>query len=53
MKKLLIEKVLERTNDLEIHERLEMVNLDIHSIVEEAIVAKLESMSEEQILELL
>jgi hypothetical protein len=53
MKKLLIEKFLERTNDMELQEQLELVRLDIYQIVEEAIQAKLETMSEEQILELI
>lgn len=49
----LIEKVLERTNDLDIQEAVELVGLDIHEIVEDAIQRRLERMTEDELLELL
>ena len=52
-KRRLIDKALEKLSDLDTEESLEVMRLDIYSIVEEAILAKLESMSEDEILELL
>ena len=53
MKAKLIEKFLERYSDLEIQELAELVHLDIHQVVEDAVTAKLNEMSEDQVLELL
>ena len=52
-KRRLIDKALEKLSDLDTEESLEVMRLDIYSIVEEAILAKLDSMSEDEILELL
>lgn len=53
MKSKLIDKLMERMSDLDTEEQLSMVKLDVYSVIEEAIQAKLESMTEDQILELL
>lgn len=53
IKKLLIDKVLEHTRDLEPEEALSLVGLDFNSVLDDAIESKINSMSEKQLLELI
>ncbi len=53
MKHQLIEKILERLADAEMEEQLSTIGLDIHSVVEDAVKTKLESMNIHRLLELL
>ena len=53
MKSKLIEKAIDRLNELEIQEQLELLRADVYTVIDDYVTARLEKMSEEELLELI
>jgi hypothetical protein len=53
VKQKLIDKLMEKIRDLEPEESLELVGLDFLAVIDDAIMERLEKMSEDQLLTLI